>query len=95
MKSENERITSSLDSLEQFVKSANTLKDELTAAVHVLLTGFGQCTSGNSLGSTTKTLPITVKLFLLNINAISFCLESQKRNHCLRKSIPLMTFLNL
>ena len=57
MKSENERITSSLDSLEQFVKSANTLTDELTAAVHVSPTGFGQCTSGNSLGSTIKTLP--------------------------------------
>ena len=39
------------------MKSANTLKDELTAAVHVSRTGFGQCTSGNSLGSTTMTLP--------------------------------------
>ena len=55
MKSENERITSSLDSLQQFVKSANTFKDELTAAVHVSRTGFGQFISGNSLGSSTKT----------------------------------------
>ena len=57
MKSENERITFSLDSLDQFVKSANTLEYELTAAVHVLCTGFGQSTSGNSIGSITKALP--------------------------------------
>ena len=48
MKSEYEPITSRLESLEQFVKSANTLKDEVTAAaVHVSCTGFGHFTSGN------------------------------------------------